>query len=92
MDRTLVDFIKALRGAGVRTSTAETLDAVAAVQLVGYSNRDYLKFALGTTLAKSEDDQQKFSVCFDQFFPSTAWINSARKSRPHRRTNPPSAV
>jgi hypothetical protein len=68
MDRTLVQFIKALRGAGVRTSTAETLDAVAAMQLVGYGNRDYLKQALCTTLAKSHDDQLKFAQIFDQFF------------------------
>lgn len=68
MDRILVDFIKALRGAGVRTSPAETLDAVAAVQQVGYARRDHLKAALACTLAKSEDDQQKFSDCFDRFF------------------------
>lgn len=68
MDNTLVQFIKALRGAGIRTSTAETLDAVAAVQLVGYSQRDHLKQALCTTLAKSHDDQLKFSAVFDQFF------------------------
>ena len=68
MDRILVQFIKALRGAGVRTSTAETLDAVAAVQLVGYGQRDHLKQALCTTLAKSHDDQLKFDQIFDQFF------------------------
>ncbi|MEZ5506581.1 MAG: VWA domain-containing protein [Gammaproteobacteria bacterium] len=68
MDRILVQFIKALRGAGVRTSTAETLDAVAAVQLVGYGQRDHLKQALCTTLAKSHDDQLKFEQIFDQFF------------------------
>ena len=68
MDRILVDFIKALRGAGVRTSTAETLDAVADDFDRGYGNRDYLKTALATTLAKTIDDQQTFNACFDRFF------------------------
>lgn len=68
MDRTLVQFVKALRGAGVRTSTAETLDAVAAVQLVGYGDREQLRQALCTTLVKSRDDQLIFAQVFDQFF------------------------
>ena len=33
MDRILVDFIKALRGNGVRIATSETLDAIHAVDL-----------------------------------------------------------
>lgn len=84
MDRILVDFIKALRGTGVRTSTAETLDAVAAVKIVGYSNRDYLKSALATTLAKTEDDHQKFNLCFDQFFSFNA-LDSYGEKQPAQK-------
>ena len=36
MDRTISNFIRALRNADVRVSTAETLDALGAVELVGY--------------------------------------------------------
>jgi uncharacterized protein with von Willebrand factor type A (vWA) domain len=68
MDRILVDFIKALRGNGVRISTSETLDAVKAVRLVGYAERDHLKTALSSTLAKSEEEKPRFDLCFDQFF------------------------
>ena len=85
MDSILVQFIKALRGAGVRTSTAETLDAVAAMQLVGYSNRDYLKQALCATLAKSHDDQLKFSQVFDQFFS----FNRFEQFSDSKATTPP---
>ena len=68
MDQVLVEFFKALRGTGVRISTAETLDAVAALQVVGYSDRSDMKQALCTTLAKSFEDQEKFDACFDRFF------------------------
>jgi len=38
MDRTLANFIRALRASDVRVSTAETLDAFSAVALVGYDD------------------------------------------------------
>ncbi|WP_158643544.1 vWA domain-containing protein [Ketobacter alkanivorans] len=68
MDRILVDFVKALRGNGVRISTSETLDAIHAVDLVGYGQRSQLKSALSLTLAKSEEEKSRFDSCFDQFF------------------------
>jgi len=68
VDRILVDFVKALRGNGVRISTSETLDAVHAIDLVGYGDRKRLKSALGLTLAKSEEEKTRFDTCFDQFF------------------------
>ena len=68
MDKVLVDFIKALRGNGVRISTAETLDAVNAVTHVGYANRRNLQTALACTLATSEQEQALFDECFDRFF------------------------
>lgn len=68
MDRVMVDFVKALRGNGVRIATSETLDAMHALDLVGYSNRARLKTALSATLAKSEEEKSRFDACFDQFF------------------------
>jgi len=46
MDTTLTNFIDALRNADVRISPAETLDAMRALQLVGYCDRTLLKDAL----------------------------------------------
>ncbi|PCJ34860.1 MAG: hypothetical protein COA99_14300, partial [Moraxellaceae bacterium] len=68
MNTTFVEFIHALRAADIRISTAETLDAIRALQLVGYQQRSSLKLALGQTLAKSEDEKSAFDICFDQFF------------------------
>ena len=46
MDRTLLSFVRALRNAEVRVSPAETLDAFAVTNLIGYSEREALKQAL----------------------------------------------
>ena len=68
MDRTLTSFIRALRNADVRVSTAETLDAFNAVELVGYEDRDFLKRSLSLVLPKTQDEKEAFDNCFDQFF------------------------
>jgi len=68
MDRTLTNFIRALRNSEVRISTAETLDAFNAVELVGYEDRDFLKRTLSLVLPKTADEKEAFDNCFDQFF------------------------
>ena len=68
MDRTLTNFIGALRNSEVRISTAETLDAFNAVELVGYRDRAALKRSLALVLPKTADEKATFDVCFDQFF------------------------
>jgi uncharacterized protein with von Willebrand factor type A (vWA) domain len=67
-DRTISNFIRALRNADIRVSTAETLDALNAVELVGYEDRDYLKRTLSLVLPKTADEKVTFDACFDQFF------------------------
>ena len=39
MDRTISNFIRALRNADVRVSTSETLDAITAVEWVGHQHK-----------------------------------------------------
>ena len=73
MEQTLSRFIKALRQAEVRVSTVETLDALAALQLVGYRDRCLLKNTLATVLAKSETEKYAFDECFERFFSSQHW-------------------
>ena len=68
MDRTLTHFIRALRNSDVRISTAETLDALSAVELVGYQDRAALKRSLALVLPKTADEKEAFDLCFDQFF------------------------
>jgi uncharacterized protein with von Willebrand factor type A (vWA) domain len=68
MDRTLTNFIRSLRMADVRISTAETLDAMNTVELVGYRDREFLKHSLSLVLPKTADEKETFNDCFDQFF------------------------
>ncbi len=83
MDQTLSSFIRALRNADVRISTAETLDAFNAVQLVGYENRANLKRTLSLVLPKTVDEKETFDSCFDRFFSfeSVRSMNAADSSR-----------
>lgn len=68
MERTLANFVRALRMADVRISTAETLDAFRVAEMIGWQDRGRFKDALGATLSKSVDEHRAFDACFDQFF------------------------
>ena len=68
MDTLLTQFISALRNADIRISTAETLDALGTVELIGYSDRRLLKDSLALVLPKTLDEKAAFDTCFDQFF------------------------
>lgn len=70
MERLIEEFIHTLRGAGVRVSVAESLDAVRAVETVGYGHRETLKYSLAAVLAKSAPEKLIFANCFDRFFAS----------------------
>jgi len=61
-------FFRAARGAGVHVSPAESIDAMRAVDKVGFEERDILRDALLLTLAKSEDEKKALGACFDLFF------------------------
>ncbi|KCZ93302.1 VWA domain-containing protein [Hyphomonas johnsonii] len=68
MERTLTNFIRALRSSDVRVSTGEALDATRAVALIGYQDRSLLKDSLGCVLAKSETEKQVHDRLFDLYF------------------------
>src|SRR5258708_36764070 len=61
-------FFRAARGAGVRVSPAESIDAMNAVADVGFADRGILRDSLLLTLAKSQDEKQALGACFDLFF------------------------
>ena len=67
MDRVITDFVKALRNVNVQASPAETIDAVAAVDVVGYSNRELLKQSLSIVLSKTPEEKTQFDICFDNW-------------------------
>ena len=68
VDKTLVDFVKALRNADLKVSPAETLEAMQCMNLVGYQDRRFLKDSLSMVLAKTTDEKAAFDTCFNRFF------------------------
>lgn len=67
-EQVITDFVRALRASDVRVSTAEAIDAAAAVKLVGYSNRARLRDTLRCVLAKSTLEKQTHDRLFDLYF------------------------
>jgi uncharacterized protein with von Willebrand factor type A (vWA) domain len=65
----LVNFIAALRDAGIRISVAESIDAMNAVAAVGLG-RALMHEALATALIKDEADRATFDEAFNRFFAS----------------------
>jgi len=68
VERVLAAFVRALRAAGSPVSTSETIDAVKAVAVVGYGNRQVLKDTLGAVLAKSETEKTTHDALFELYF------------------------
>ena len=68
MKENLHRFFRAARGAGVRVSPAESIDAMRAVAEIGLSDRSILRDTFLLTLAKSEDEKKALGACFDLFF------------------------
>ena len=72
MDRVLTDFIQAVRGAQVRVSVAEALEAHEVVRVLGYDDREALREGLGVTLAKTIDEKARFFAAFDRYLRTLA--------------------
>jgi uncharacterized protein len=68
----LLRFFEALRESGLRVSVAESIDAFAAVSVVGVGDREALKDALALVLAKTPAEKAVFAACFDLFFTRDA--------------------
>ena len=68
MRENLHRFFRAARGAGVRVSPAESIDAMRAVANVGFADRAILRDTFLLTLAKTQDEKRALGECFDLFF------------------------
>lgn len=68
LDRHL-GFVEALREAGLPVSLAEGLDAVQALGLVGWEDRETVRAVYAATLAKREVQRPTFDTLFDLWFP-----------------------
>jgi uncharacterized protein with von Willebrand factor type A (vWA) domain len=88
MRENLHRFFRAARGAGVRLSPAESIDAMRAVAEVGFSDRGILRDTFLLTLAKTQDEKKALGDCFDLFFdhpkPSQATPENDEADDPSR--------
>jgi len=70
MDKRMVEFIRALRAAGIRISIAESEDAMNGVNSIGLSDVNNFRTTLKSTLVKEHRDQDTFEYFFPLFFSS----------------------
>ncbi len=64
----IVRFVDELRAAGLPVSTAETIDAVRALEHIPIDDRAAFKAALGATLVKRATHWAAFETAFDAYF------------------------
>lgn len=70
MDKRMVDFIRALRAAGIRISLAESQDAMYGTEVVGIGDEGQFRSTMKATLVKDSKDHQVFDYFFPLFFAS----------------------
>jgi uncharacterized protein with von Willebrand factor type A (vWA) domain len=68
MEERVLDFIKGLRGRGVSVSTAESIDALGAVSVVGLEDPAPFKLALKAAVVKRNKDIPVFEELFPLYF------------------------
>ncbi len=71
MEKRIIQFISALRSAGVRISLAESKDAFEALDKMGIKDRDIFRLSLRTTLVKDSGGIPVFEELFPLFFGSS---------------------
>jgi uncharacterized protein len=65
-----IEFVEALRSAGLPVSLAEGLDAVEAIDALGIGQRETLRAAYAATLVKRQNHRPGFDQVFDLYFPA----------------------
>ena len=83
-------FLQVARGAGLRVSAAEGIDAARAVDLVGYDDRTVLKDALALVLAKTPEEKALYDEAFELYFRREALAAKADAGRATQRGAPAS--
>ena len=80
-----VEFLAALREAGLPVSVAEGIDAAASVPVIDLLDREQLRAAFAATLVKRPHHRPAFDTIFDVYFPPV----TGRSAAPPSDTEPP---
>ncbi|MEV7360243.1 VWA domain-containing protein [Kitasatospora sp. NPDC091276] len=65
----LTGLVRALRGHGLRIGPAETVDAAAVLDVLGFADREQMRAGLAAALLRSDTQRAVFDATFDLFFP-----------------------
>src|SRR4051794_18828091 len=84
-----IEFVEALRSAGLPVSLAEGLDAVAAIDALGMHERESLRAAYAATLVKRQSHRPGFDQVFDLYFPALIGEGVDREDRIVPSDRPP---
>lgn len=66
----ITEFSRLLRREGLSVGYQETMDAMEALQVLGFEDRETVRIALSTIYAKSLEEQRTFDRMFDHYFVS----------------------
>lgn len=80
------------RGAGLRVSAAEGIDAARAVDIIGYTDRTRLKDTLGLVLAKSPDEKALYDEAFELYFKRDEFTREDKKEQTRKQADAPPQV
>ncbi|MGH7803513.1 MAG: VWA domain-containing protein, partial [Candidatus Binatia bacterium] len=80
MKRAVTELVQAARGAGLRVSVAEAMDALRAASVAGVE-RESLREALAAAIVKDEVDRPTFDEVFDAFFAAGGDGAAKRRKR-----------
>ena len=76
-----IEFVEALRDAGLPVSLAEGLDAVRAIDALDIERRETLRAAYAATLVKRQNHRPGFDQVFDLYFPLLIGDGPLRRRR-----------
>jgi uncharacterized protein with von Willebrand factor type A (vWA) domain len=79
----LVEFVEALREQGIQAGPSETIDAAAALKVLGLDSRDRMREGLAAALVRRGGQRSVFDATFDLYFPlGVGAPESARQAAP----------
>lgn len=80
----LVEFVDALRSKGINVGPSETIDAAAAIEVLGFDNRDVLREGLAATLVRRGGQRDVFDQTFDLYFPRASGTSHVAQHNPEQ--------
>ena len=78
----LASFVNALRVQGIPAGPSETVDAAAALEVLGFEDRELVREGLAAALVRRGGQREVFDAAFDLYFP--AGIGAPERAREDR--------